>query len=51
MTGIADAIAASLSRSRRMKPMLVALQWLGTKRGIWRIARRLRLMALAHSVQ
>lgn len=48
---IADAIAVCVNRSRRMKPVLVVLQWLSTKRGIWRIARRLRLRTLADSVQ
>jgi hypothetical protein len=48
---LADAISAAVRRSRLMKPWLVVLEWLGTKRGIWRIARRLRLRALAGSVQ
>ncbi len=48
---IAEAIAMCLRRSRRMKPLLVTLRWLETKRGIWRIARLLRLRTLAGSVQ
>jgi hypothetical protein len=34
-----------------MKPWLVVLEWLGTQRGVWRIARRLRLRTLEGSVQ
>jgi len=38
---VADAIAACLRRSRRMKPVLAALAWGGSQRGIWRISKRL----------
>ncbi|HKD18883.1 MAG TPA: hypothetical protein VKG23_13610 [Thermoanaerobaculia bacterium] len=48
---LAEAISAAIRRSRLMKPWLVILQWLGTKRGVWRIARRLRLRTLEGSVQ
>ncbi len=48
---LAEAISVAVRRSRFMKPWLVVLQWLGTKRGVWRIARRLRLRTLAGSVQ
>lgn len=48
---VARAIAVCVLRSRLMKPWLAALDWLATKRGIWRIARRLRLRTLAGSVQ
>jgi hypothetical protein len=39
---VADAIAACLRRSRRLKPVLAALAWGATRRGIWRISSRLR---------
>lgn len=50
-TDLAEAISAAVRRSRFMKPWLVVLQWLGTQRGVWRIARRLRLRTLEGSVQ
>jgi hypothetical protein len=50
-TDLAEAIAVAVRRSRFMKPWLVVLQWLGTKRGVWRLARRLRLRTLAGSHQ
>lgn len=46
---IAHAIARALRRYRRLKPLLTALQWLSTKRGVWRIARRVRIALLADS--
>jgi hypothetical protein len=48
---VADAIAACLSRSRRLKPLIVVLQWLSTKRGVWRVARRWRSKVLASSAR
>ncbi|HYX22372.1 MAG TPA: hypothetical protein VFA98_16130, partial [Thermoanaerobaculia bacterium] len=48
---LADAISAALRRSRFMKPWLAVLQWLSNKRGVWRIARRLRLRMLSDSLQ
>ena len=50
-TELAAAISAAIRRSRFMKPWLVVLEWLGTQRGVWRIARRLRLRTLEGSVQ
>ena len=38
---VAEAIAACLHRSRRLKPVMAALEWGGSQRGIWRISRRL----------
>ena len=37
---VADAIAASLLRSRRLKPVIAALEWGSSRRGIGRICRR-----------
>ena len=37
---VADAIASCLRRSRRMKPVMAALEWGGLSRGIGRISRR-----------
>ena len=48
-TDVADAIDEALRRSRKLQRWMAALEWLGTKRGIWRIARRLRRRALADS--
>jgi hypothetical protein len=44
---VADAVAECLRRSRRLKPLMTALQWLSAKRGVWRIARRVRTSVLA----
>ncbi len=41
-TEIAEAIAVCRRRSRLIRPMIQALDWLRPKRGLWRIARRLR---------
>lgn len=38
---IADAIAACLRRTRRMKPVIAVLVWGRSQRGIWRISKRL----------
>jgi hypothetical protein len=48
---LAEAISTAVRRSVFMKPWLVVLQWLSTKRGVWRLARWLRLRTLAGSVQ
>jgi hypothetical protein len=37
---VADAIEASLRRSRRLKPVIAALEWGSSRRGIWRVSRR-----------
>jgi hypothetical protein len=50
-TDLAAAASAAVRRSRFMKPWLVVLEWLGARRGVWRIARRLRLRTLEGSVQ
>jgi hypothetical protein len=50
-TDLADAVSAAVRRSLFMKPWLVVLEWLSTKRGVWRLARRLRVRTLAGSVQ
>ena len=39
-TDVADAIAGSLRRSRRLKPVLAALEWGSDRRGIGRFSRR-----------
>lgn len=46
---IARAIARALRRYRRLKPVFTVLQWLGTKKGVWRLARKLRVALLADS--
>jgi hypothetical protein len=46
-TDIAREIGKCIRRSRRIKPLMTALQWLSEKRGVWRIARRLRGLVLA----
>ena len=38
---VADAIAACLRRSRRLKPVIALLEWGGAQRGIWRLSHRL----------
>jgi hypothetical protein len=46
-TDVADAVAECLRRCRRLKPLMTALEWLSAKRGVWRIARRVRRAVLA----
>ncbi len=48
-TDVADAIEGALRRSRKLERWMAPLEWLGTKRGVWRVARRLRRIALADS--
>jgi len=48
-TDIADAVAECLRRSRRLKPLMATLQWMSAKKGMWRIARRVRTSVLAGS--
>jgi hypothetical protein len=48
---VADAIQDCLSRSRRRQSLMSILGWLSRKRGLWRIARRLRPLVLAGSVR
>jgi hypothetical protein len=48
---IADAITECLSRSRRLKRLLIVPDWLRTKRGLWRLARWMRMAVLANSVK
>jgi len=50
-TDIAKAIAACRRRSRLLKPAVTALTWLGTKRGLWRVARLLRPAVTGGSVR
>jgi len=48
---VADAIGKCLKRSRRLQRLVSLLGWLNTKRGLWRVARRLRPVVLAGSVR
>jgi hypothetical protein len=47
---IADAIAHCLNRTRRLKRLLLP-DYLSTKRGLWRLARLMRMAVLANSVE
>ena len=38
---VAEAIATSLRRSRRLKPVIAALEWGRARKGIWRLSSRL----------
>jgi len=44
---VARAIARCLERSRRLTRWLAAVGWLGQRRGLWRLARRIRPRLLA----
>jgi hypothetical protein len=46
---IAAAIACCRARSRRRTRLLAAVSWMSSKRGLWRVARRLRPLVLAGS--
>ncbi len=48
---IATAVERAVGRSRRMKPVLRALEWLEARRGFWRLARALRLRTFGDSIQ
>jgi hypothetical protein len=48
---IAEAVAFCRRRSRRLKPAVTFVTWLGKKRGLWRLARRLRPAVLGESIR
>ncbi len=48
---IADAIIQCVKRSRRLKHLVLLLDWLKTKRGLWRVARLWRTAVLVTSVR
>jgi hypothetical protein len=48
---IADAIEQSVKRTRRLNRLIAIPNWLSTKRGLWRVARRWRESVLANSPQ
>jgi len=48
---LARALGRSLTRSRRLRRVVRALEWLGTKRAFWRIARAVRPMVLARAIR
>ena len=48
---LADAIDACVRRSLRLRPLVRSLDWMKTRRGLWRVARRLRPLVLRNSPQ
>jgi hypothetical protein len=48
---LADAIDACVRRSLRLQPLVRSLDWMKTRRGLWRVARRLRPLVLRDSPQ
>ncbi len=48
---IANALGRSLIRSRRLRRVMRAARWLGTRRGLWRFARPLREAVFARAIR